>query len=126
MKRALPLTVILLTLLSAGCGSSTLGDLGSILGSSGTTNPSDVQGVVRAVDTSNQRIDLDVNYVNGLRPSSSATNAIYYDSQTVVEYQGNSYRPDSLERGDQITVRGVSNSGRYVAERITVVRNVRG
>lgn len=125
MRRA---TLVLATLLlTAACGSSTLGDLGSIFGSSSPSNPSAVNGVVTGVDTSAQRIDLNVTYVNQLRPNSSqSTGSIYYDSNTRVVYQGNNYNVSDLERGDEVSVSGVNNNGRYVAQTITVTRNARG
>jgi hypothetical protein len=113
--------VVLLT----ACGSVGLPDLGDILGSTSETQNSDVRGVVRSVDTNNRAIILDVSYVNNLRDD-RAGSTIYYDSNTVVEYRGNRYRVEDLERGDEISVVGSNRSGRYVAERITVTRNVRG
>lgn len=123
-SRTLALTFTLL--LAAGCGSGGLGgiDLGSILGSTGSEDPSDVRGTVTRVDTSDRRIDLDVSYINNLRENQSGK-SIYYDSNTVVEYDGNTYRPEDLERGDEIAVRGSNSGGRFVADRITVTRNVR-
>ncbi len=125
MRRAtLFLSVILL---AAACGSSTLGDLGSILGSPSASQPSAVTGVVTGIDTNAQRIDMNVTYVNQLRPNSSqSTGSIYYDSNTRVVYGGNNYNVSDLERGDEISVNGVNNNGRYVAQTITVTRNVRG
>jgi hypothetical protein len=125
MRRAT--LVVAALFLAAACGSSTLGDLGSIFGSSSPSNPSAVNGVVTGLDTSAQRIDLNVTYVNQLRPNSSqSTGSIYYDSNTRVVYQGNSYNVTDLERGDEVSVSGVNNNGRYVAQTITVTRNVRG
>lgn len=125
MRRAtLFLSVVLL---ATACGSSTLGDLGSILGSPSASQPSAVTGVVTGVDTSAQRIDLNVTYVNQLRPNSSqSTGSIYYDSNTRVVYGNKNYNVSDLERGDEVSVNGVNNNGRYVAQTITVTRNVRG
>lgn len=110
--------------LATGCGSGGLGgiDLGSILGSTGASDTSDVRGVVSSVDTRNQVINLDVNYVNNLRENQQGQ-SIYYDSNTVVEYQGKQYRVENLERGDEISIRGSNRDGRFVAERITVERD---
>ena len=112
-------------LLLAACGSTSLGDLGSILGSPSATQPSDVQGVVNSVDTGAQRIDLDTRYVNSLKTTQTGQ-SIYWDSNTRVVFQGQDFRPTDLERGDEISVRGANNNGRYMAETITVTRNVRG
>jgi hypothetical protein len=123
MRRA---AFLLSVVLLAACGSTGgLGDISDIiLGSPSSTEPSDVKGTVQYVDTSAQRIDLDVSYINNLRTNDSQRGAIYYDSRTRVVYQGNEYRVTDLERGDQIEVRGSNVNGRYVAETITVVRDV--
>jgi hypothetical protein len=118
------LSLLAVVLLLAACGSGGLGDLGGILGSPSSTQPSDVQGTVNYVDTQNQRIDLNVNYVNNLQTSQNAQ-SIYYDNRTQVVYQGRNYNVTDLERGDQVSVRGYNSGGRYVADTITVTRNVR-
>jgi hypothetical protein len=118
------LSLLAVVLLLAACGSGGLGDLGGILGSPSSTQPSDVQGTVNYVDTQNQRIDLNVNYVNNLQTSQNAQ-SIYYDNRTQVVYQGRNYNVTDLERGDQVSVHGVNSGGKYVADTITVTRNVR-
>lgn len=126
MKRLLLAGLLVLAAACSGLGG--LGDLGGtigdILGSSGTNDESDVRGTVVSVSTSDRRIDLDVTYVNNLRDNQRGS--IYYDSNTVVEFQNRQYRPEDLERGDEISVVGVNNNGRFVAERITVLRDVTG
>ncbi|HEY0591350.1 MAG TPA: hypothetical protein VGF40_06260 [Thermoanaerobaculia bacterium] len=128
MKR---LALAALLVLAAACGGSGLGDLGGlggtigdILGSSGPSDESDVRGTVVSVTPSDRRIDLDVAYVNNLRDNQRGS--IYYDANTVVEFQNKQYRPEDLERGDEISVVGSNNNGRFVAERITVIRDVTG
>jgi Cu/Ag efflux protein CusF len=115
---------ILAATLLTGCGSSgiDLGSLGGILGSPSASQPSDVQATVQSVDAQNGRIDVTANYVNNLRTSNAQTQSIYFTSQTTVEYQGRAYRVTDLEQGDQISVRGVNDNGRYVAQAITVTR----
>ncbi len=119
--RRVPIALAVLVL-AAACGSMDLGSLGGILGSPSADRPSDVTGVVSAVDTNKQRIDLSVRQVNQLRQSNT-TGSIYYTAQTTVQYQGKTYRVEDLERGDEISVRGANNNGRYVAEVITVTRD---
>ena len=127
MRRA---TLVLAALLFASaCGSSGNGGLGSIgdiiLGSPSSTQSSDVRGLVTGVDTRNQRIDLDVSYINNLRNTGNTQQgSIYYDSNTRVVYQNKTYSVNDLERGDEIEVVGTNNNGRYVASTITVVRDV--
>lgn len=118
-------SIAILTMVLAGCAGLGIPDLGDILGSTGSGDFSEVRGRVVQVDTSNRRIDLDVTYINNLRDERRGS-SVYYDSQTVVEFQGRTYRPEDLERGDEILVRGSNRDGRFIADRITVVRNVRG
>ena len=123
-------TLLAVALLAAGlltttaCGSLGGIDLEDILGSGGPADPSDVEGTVTRVDTRDRRIDLDVHTVNNLRES-HPDSSIYYDADTVVLYRGDTYRPEDLEPGDQITAEGANVGGRYVADEIEVVRNVR-
>jgi len=115
-------------LLTAACGSSGNGGLGSIgdiiLGSPSSTQSSDVKGTVSGIDTANRRIDLNVSYINNLRNESGQQGSIYYDNNTRVVYQNNNYNVTDLERGDEIEVVGVNNNGRYVATTITVTNDV--
>lgn len=123
MRRTVLIAAAVLIL--AGC--SSLGDLGGILGSPNPQTSSSVNGVVTNVDTNARRIDLNVTYVNNLRPSGSqSTGSIYYDQNTRVTYQGRNYNPTDLERGDEVSVSGYNNGGQYLAQTITVTRNVRG
>lgn len=107
-----------------GCSSVDLGSLGDILGSTGPNDPSDIRGKVTRIDSSARRIDLDVDYVNNLIDTRK-NSSIYYDSQTVVEYKGQTYSPTDLERGDVIEASGSRSNDRYIARTIRVVQNVR-
>jgi hypothetical protein len=84
-----------------------------------------VRGTVSYIDTNARRIDLDVAYINNLRNTNGGQRgSIYYDNNTRVVYQNNEYNVTDLERGDEIEVRGVNDNGRYLAQTITVVRDV--
>lgn len=124
MKKA---SLALATVLLAACGNlgslGDLGGLGDILGSSNPNTSSDVRGTVVRVDTTDRRIDLDVNMVNNLRDD-RAGSSVYYDANTDVVYQNRNYRPEDLERGDQVAIRGANVNGRYVADRIDVLRDI--
>lgn len=120
--------------LLAGCSSA---DLGSVLGG-GTSEPTsggvyanEVRGTVDYVDTRDQFIEL--TNVSGWssRLSNEGNNSgsrmrVYYDDRVAVEYQGRSYRPEDLERGDEVAVRVDESGGRYRATAIAVVRDVSG
>lgn len=128
MRRAT--LVLAMLLVTAACGSmgdgGGLGSIGDIiLGSPSSTQSSDVKGTVSAIDTNARRIDLDVTYVNNLRNTNNGQKgSIYYDNNTRVSYNNQSYAVTDLERGDQIEVVGVADNGRYIASQITVVRDV--
>jgi|ERR1051325_10945609 hypothetical protein len=113
-----------LMLLLAACGSSSYNPLGGVLGSPSVNQPSQVQGTVNFIDTTAQRIDMNVSYVNNLR-SSQGSQSIYYSNNTTVQWNGGTYRPEDLERGDQVSINGHTESGRYVADTIYVTRNIR-
>jgi len=79
----------------------------------------ELSGQVAFVDERAQLISLDrVGYRNATR--------LRFDSRTTVEYQGRSYRPENLERGDQVRVqvRPLGNN-EWLAERILVERSAR-
>jgi len=78
----------------------------------------DVRGSVALVDTRARLIRLDgAGYGNAVQ--------VGYDARTTVEYQGRSYRPENLQRGDlvRIQARQVGNN-QWLAERIIVERSV--
>ena len=131
MRKLSVVAALAAVLLLAACGSGGLGDLGGIFGtpqtSSTGTNPGTIGATVNFVDASNQRIDVTASYVNNLK-NSQGNQSIYYDSRTRVVYNGNSgFAVTDLERGDQISATGVTdNQSRFIADTITVTRNVRG
>lgn len=86
-----------------------------------------LQGTVSYVDTNAQRIDVTSGYVTGLRTSQTGgTYSVFYGSNTPVLFQGQTFRPADLERGDQVDIRFYAGSnGQYQADSITVTRNVR-
>jgi len=85
-----------------------------------------ISGTVNYVDTSAQRIDLSSAYTSLRTNGDPGSYSIYYDSGTPVYYQGQTYSPTALERGDQIRVNAYdAGSGRYTATSIDVTRNVR-
>ncbi|HWW60482.1 MAG TPA: DUF5666 domain-containing protein, partial [Thermoanaerobaculia bacterium] len=49
---------------------------------------------------------------------------VYFDNRTTVDYQGQTYRPQDLERGDEVTVQVDESGNQLVANRMTVLRDV--
>lgn len=78
----------------------------------------DLRGSVALVDTRARMIRLDgTGYGNGSQ--------VAYDGRTTVEYQGRNYRPENLQRGDQVRIqaRQVGNN-QWLAERVIVERSI--
>ena len=77
----------------------------------------DLRGSVSFVDTRSRMIRLDgAGYGNDVQ--------VAYDSRTTVEYQGRSYRPENLQRGDIVRIQArQERNNQWLAERITVERS---
>jgi hypothetical protein len=73
---------------------------------------STVMGTVRYVDTSRGTIEVDPGY--------GQTVIVNYDPNTTVSYNGRTYRPADLERGDQVSINVYNNT----AQSISVNRNI--
>ena len=128
MKRYGTLAAAVFALLfAAACGSSGLGD---IFGG-GTNNKatSEIRGTVDSVDVNSHSIVL--TNVSGtssnLRGGSSGNTArVYYDNNTTVQYQGRSFRPEDLERGDQVSIRVDQSSNQLIAQSMDVLYDAHG
>ena len=120
--RSLILSIVCLSLAVAGCGST---DLGDILG--GGSSPSqldDVRGTVERVDTGSRIIWLEAeDYRSELRNEDDQV-ALYYDDQTRVEFEGRTYDPEDLERGDRIAADVERSGSRLVANQIEVLSDI--
>ena len=114
-------------LLLAACGSTG----GDILGG-GNNNPpianNTLRGTVESVDTANRSIYLTnvSGYSNMLSNSGGNSVRVYYDNRTAVDYQGQTYSPTDLERGDEVSVRVNESGNSLVAESVSVLRDVSG
>ncbi|HUP42288.1 MAG TPA: hypothetical protein VM599_03685 [Thermoanaerobaculia bacterium] len=73
-----------------------------------------VSGDVDRVDTQRREIVID---------TSRGDEVVRYDDRTRVVYRGDDYRPENLERGDQVRVEIADTRGAY-AETIEVTRSV--
>jgi hypothetical protein len=107
-------------LLLAACGSS---GLGGVLGGGDNGQSYQIRGVVDSVDPGSRSVYL--TNVNGYTTMLSnggggSTARVYFDDSTQVEYQGRAYRPQDLERGDEVTVNVDESGNRLLAESMTV------
>lgn len=115
-------------ILLAACGSSGMGD---ILGGGGTNQSNyEIRGTVDSVDPNSRSIYLtNVTGFTGSMLSNGGSGTavrVYFDDRTPVDYNGQSYRPTDLERGDQVAVRVDESGSSLMAESMTVLRDVSG
>lgn len=112
----------------AACGTS--GGMGDILGGGSSNDRNyEIRGTVDHVDTGSRSVYLrDVSGYNRSMLSSGSSDSVrvYYDERTPVAYQGQSYRPEDLERGDVVSVRVDESGNSLVAESMTVLQDVSG
>ncbi len=99
--------LIAAAMLAAGCST---GDFGSIFGQ-GNDRAQQVEATVQSVDTRNRRLIV---------IADRREEAFYYDDRTVVNYRGEQYRPEALERGDRITASVTESDNRWWVNEITV------
>lgn len=87
-------------------------------GYGGSVQGDTLRGAVAWVDSRARQIRLDgAGHGGGV--------VLSYDVRTTVEYQGRLYRPENLQRGDQVRVQArQSGYNRWLAERIVVERSV--
>lgn len=137
------LTALVVAALLTGCGSTGVGDiLGGGRDTSSTDrsndpyndrdrygdNVTDVRGTVESVDTLNRRIvvdNADTTYRSNLRNGDEEL-VLYYDDRTTVAFEGRTYRPEDLERGDRIEADVEQSGSRLLAQQIDVVYDATG
>jgi hypothetical protein len=111
-------------------GACSSGGIGDILGGNNNNTTTELRGTVDSVDASSRSILLtNVTGYNGSMLSSGGsgkTVRVYYDDQTSVDWQGRAYRPQDLERGDQVSVNVDQSGSTLVAESMTVTYNSTG
>jgi predicted RNA-binding protein with TRAM domain len=102
--------------------------LGGGTGPGGGNSSYELRGTVDSVDPSGQSIYL--RNVSGYTSmlsngggSGGSSVRVYYDNQTSVDYRGQSYRPQDLERGDEVTVRVDESGNRLMAHSMTVTHD---
>lgn len=111
-------------LLVSACGS-----MGDIMGggSDNGTQSQTLRGVVDSVDLNGRSIYLTnvSGYSSMLSNSGSGSNVrVYFDDRTSVEYNGQGYRPQDLERGDEVSVLVNQSGNQLMADAVTVTRDV--
>lgn len=106
----------------AGCGPEYYpGDHRYPDGAYGQYEPGDVRGTVESVNLRERLIYIDEE--NGENDEGPVV--LSYDDGTVVRYQGQTYQPENLERGDRVQVSvDRDNQGRPFAESIDVLYDV--
>jgi hypothetical protein len=98
---------------------SGIGNPGGAYGGGAYGPGADLRGAVTFVDTRTRSIRHDGGGYGGAVQ-------VAYDARTRVEYQGRAYRPEDLERGDQVRIQARQvGSNQWLAERIIVERSVR-
>lgn len=127
-RTLLAASAAVLLILAAGCGSSQ-----DIFGGGGNNYPSNgpytssVHGTVDSVDTYGHSILLTNtsgynSMLSGSRNDGGALR-VYYDNNTTVYWNGQNYRPENLERGDQVDIQLAQNGNQAVAQSMTVTYN---
>lgn len=107
--------------LLAACGSSGIDD---VLGGS-NQDRYEIRGTVDYVDLNNRTIALtNVSGYTSMLSNGGSSVRVYFDDGTPVEFNGQSYRPADLERGDQVAVRVDESGNSLMAESVTVLRDV--
>jgi hypothetical protein len=110
----------------AACGSAG-GGLGDILGGGSSANDYEIRGTVDHVDTSSRIVYLTnvSGYSNMLsNGGSNGSVRVYYDDDTTVGFQGQTFRVADLERGDEVSVRVDESGNQLHADTVTVLRDV--
>lgn len=86
-------------------------------GNSGNYGSSgDLRGEVGFVDARARIIEL----ARGAMGGNYGAQRIRYDERTLVEYQGQRYRPENLQRGDIVRIQARQSGNEWIAERIWV------
>ena len=119
----------LAVLFLAACG-STGGGLGDILGGGGGQSSNyEIRGTVDYVDANSRSVYL--TNVSGMTSmlsnsggGSGSSLRVFYDNQTTVSHQGQTHRPEDLERGDEVTLRvSESTNNTLIADSVVVTHD---
>lgn len=102
--------------------------MGDIMGggSGNNNNAYEVRGTVESVDLNSRSIWLtNVSGYTSMLSNGGSGNGVrvYYDDRTTVAHQGSTYRPEDLERGDEVVVRVDEQGNSLLAESVTVTHD---
>jgi hypothetical protein len=104
---------------AGACAGNSLGNiLGGVLGGGSQQQSGQLTGTIRGVDSRSQQISI--------QQSNGQTVPVYYDNQTQVVYQNQSYSPTALENGDRVTARIQANGNNYYTDYVQVDQSVNG
>lgn len=89
----------------------------------------DLSGTVRSIDLRSRTLEIERSgygrrgFSSGTRPGpSDDLIVVRYDAGTTVRYQGRTYSPENIERGDEVRIQAARDrDGRLVAQEILVV-----
>jgi hypothetical protein len=115
-------------LLLAACGTSgNGGGIGDIFGGGSPSSRSyDIRGTVDSVDPNSRSIVLTNVNSASLNPGGGRSVRVYYDDRTTIDYQGRTYQPSDLERGDEVSIRVDDSGNQLIAQTMSVTYNSRG
>lgn len=113
-------------ILVSACSSGGIGDILGGGGASDNARYETIRGTIDYVDLNNRSITLtNVSGYSSMLSNSGSGNTVrvYFDNQTSIQYEGQGYRPEDLERGDEVDVRVEESGNQLVADVVTVVRD---
>jgi len=110
--------IVALALLLSACGSFPQQNYPDNEYPGNEPSVSRVAGVVNYVDVANSEIEITTNRDYGVTAGQRV--GLHYNNRTTVEFDGNNYRPQDLERGDRI-VAEVEGDTRYLSARSILV-----
>lgn len=106
--------------------SGSTGSTGTYGGTYDDQRDSALRGTVSYIDTRNQTLEVEPSGSTRFQTGRSGVVLVHYDANTPVEYQGRSYKPENLERGDEVEIQVRDLGGRLTANEILVVRDAQG
>ena len=121
-KNAVFAAAAMALLLLASCGSTS-----DIFGGGNNNDPYNrtLHGTVDTVDLNSNSIVLmnTSGYTNLSTNNSGNSVRVYFDNNTTVSYNGQTYRPENLDRGDQVDVAVRQSGNQLIADTMTVTYN---